>query len=158
MPAATAMVEREEIIRRQQAGETYQQIANEMRLSYMNVCGICKHYERTGTVQPNYEACAKPGVRKDVAIYERAIQLKQAHPRWGQVSSGSNLPKSLPKSSCRVTEPCNVGFIGQVWQGVWSLRNGKCPRRNVGKLPMKCGQWMRRRKYASVMEHMPVGW
>lgn len=83
MPAATSMVEREEIIRRQQVGETYQQIANEMRLPYMTVRGICKHYERSGKVQPNYEACAKSGVRKDVAIYERAIQLKQAHPRWG---------------------------------------------------------------------------
>lgn len=83
MPAATPMVEREEIMRRQQAGERYTQIADEMRLPYMTVRGICKHYERTGKVQPNYEACAKPGVRKDSAIFERAIQLKQAHPRWG---------------------------------------------------------------------------
>lgn len=83
MPAATPMAEREEIVRRQQAGERYTQIADEMGLPYMTVRGICKHCERTGSVQPNYGACAKPGVRKDNAIFERAIQLKQAHPGWG---------------------------------------------------------------------------
>jgi transposase len=83
MPAATALRKREEIIHRHQEGERFAEIAREMQIPYMTVRGICKHYERTGHIQPNYAGCAKPGVRKDVAIFERAIHLKKAHPRWG---------------------------------------------------------------------------
>lgn len=77
------MKQREAMVQRHEKGESFAHIAREMGLPYMTVRGICKHYERTGDLRPNYAACARPGVRKDAAIFDRAIDLKKTHPRWG---------------------------------------------------------------------------
>jgi hypothetical protein len=52
-------------------------------LYYGTVRNIWYHYQRTGHLIPNYEACAQSGVRKGQAIYERAVALKRLHPSWG---------------------------------------------------------------------------
>ena len=83
MPAATPINKREEIIRRYEEGDTFAQIARELKLPYMTVHSVWRHYDKTGQIKPNYQACAKGKVRKDPAIYEQAVKLKGLHPRWG---------------------------------------------------------------------------
>jgi hypothetical protein len=83
MPAALAVSVREEIVRRRNAGETFQQIANELGVSYNASRRIWQQYEREGQIKPHYERCRPPSVRKGQALYEAAVALKQAHRSWG---------------------------------------------------------------------------
>lgn len=83
MPAALPRKIRKAIIERRQAGDSFAAISRELEVYYGTVRNICDHYHQTGHLQPNYQACAQEGVRKDPAIYQRAIELKQLHPGWG---------------------------------------------------------------------------
>jgi transposase-like protein len=83
MPAATAIKKREEIVRRRQEGTSFARIARDMSMSYHTVRNVWRHYDRTGQLEPAYDACVHTGVRKDPAIYEKAIEFKRAHPTWG---------------------------------------------------------------------------
>ena len=83
MPAATPIKKREEIVRRQQAGESFAQIAREMSMSYHTVRNVWRYCKRTGQLEPAYDRCVHEGVRKDKAIYEKAIEFKREHPTWG---------------------------------------------------------------------------
>lgn len=83
MPAAIPLKTRKEIIERRKAGEPFASISRGLEVYYGTVRNIWGHYQQTGRLQPNYEACAQSGVRKDLAIYQRAIELKQLHPSWG---------------------------------------------------------------------------
>lgn len=83
MPVATAMKERQEIVKRREKGESFAQIAREMQISYATVRNVWQFYQKFQRLEPNYAACAKTEVRKAKAIYEQAIALKAAHPSWG---------------------------------------------------------------------------
>ena len=83
MPAATPIKQREEIVRRREQGESLADIARGMNLAYRTVRHVWRHYEKTGEVRPRYAGCVHTDIRKDPAIYEQAIALKRAHPRWG---------------------------------------------------------------------------
>jgi hypothetical protein len=83
MPAATAMKERQEIVKRREKGESFAQIAREMQMSYATVRNVWQFYQNYQRLEPNYAACAKTEVRKAKAIYEQAIALKAEHPSWG---------------------------------------------------------------------------
>lgn len=83
MPAAIALKIRKEIVQRRAAGASYAAISRELEVSYGAVRNIDRQYQQTGKLKPNYEACARVGIRKDEAIYERVIALKRAYPTWG---------------------------------------------------------------------------
>ncbi|MCC6614940.1 MAG: helix-turn-helix domain-containing protein [Anaerolineae bacterium] len=83
MPAALTLHERREIVERGQTGESLAAIARELAVSYGAVYKIYRRYVETGQLVPNYERCRHTSVRKDGAIYEQAVALKQAHPTWG---------------------------------------------------------------------------
>ena len=83
MPAALSLNIREEIVNRRKDQETFRSISEEMGLSYDTVRGIWRHWEKTGKLEPNYDACRKKGVRKAKAVYEAATEMKRQHPRWG---------------------------------------------------------------------------
>ena len=85
MPAAKPLSIRAEIVRRRERGERFVTIARTMGLSYDTVRNIWRHWQEHGQLAPNYRACSKPGPRKAVAVWETALQLKRAHPRWGAV-------------------------------------------------------------------------
>jgi len=83
MPAATPLKQRQEIVKRHAAGASLAQIAREMPLSEATVRNIWRFYAKNQKLEPNYAACAKTEPRKAPEIYQRAIELKRAHPRWG---------------------------------------------------------------------------
>lgn len=83
MPAALALSIREEIVRRRQQGETFRRIARELKVSYAATRRIWDRFEQEGNLKPHYERCRPPEVRKAVRLHERAVELKQSHPRWG---------------------------------------------------------------------------
>ena len=83
MPAAISMGVREKIIQRRDSGESFASIARDLSLSYGAVRKIYHRYKKTGDLAPSYDRCCHSEIRKDKAIYERAVALKQAHPKWG---------------------------------------------------------------------------
>ena len=74
---------REEIVNRRKDGESFAGIARQMGMPYGTVRKIWQHYTKNGELAPAYAGCAQREVRKNKAIYERAIALKRAHPGWG---------------------------------------------------------------------------
>ena len=83
MPAALSIIQREEIVKRREEQQSFAHIAREMRVHYNTVWNVWQRYRQTGSVRPNYAACVHTDIRKDPAIYARAIALKQAHRGWG---------------------------------------------------------------------------
>ena len=83
MPAATPMHQRQEIVKRHQAGQSLAQIARDMQLSEATVRNIWRFFQQHHKLEPNYAACAKTEPRKAPAVYQQAIALKREHPRWG---------------------------------------------------------------------------
>ena len=85
MPAAKPLHIRQEIVDRREQGESFRSISDEMKLSYDSVRQIWQHWQTHQQLEPNYDACSHPGIRKPQAVWERALALKQEHPRWGAV-------------------------------------------------------------------------
>lgn len=83
MPAALSMRERREIVSMREQGHSLQAIAEELGRNYETVRRIYHRYQQSGELEANYEQCCHPGIRSREAVYERAIQLKQAHAKWG---------------------------------------------------------------------------
>lgn len=83
MPAATPIQQRQEIVNRHQAGQSLAQIAREMQMSEATVRNIWRFFQQHQKLEPNYAACANSEPRKAPAVYQKAIELKRDHPRWG---------------------------------------------------------------------------
>lgn len=84
MPAPIPYAHREEIVRRKQAGESLRAIAAALGYSYWGVRKIWRQYRKAGSagLQVKYRR-GEGRVRKPPGVYQQAIALKQAHPRWG---------------------------------------------------------------------------
>lgn len=74
---------RSEIVRRHQRGETLRSISDELKLSYETVKKLWQHWQKTGQIEPNYGRAKQRGTRRFGGLYDEAIALKTAHPRWG---------------------------------------------------------------------------
>lgn len=83
MPAALSMGERRKIIERREQGYSFGEIAEELNRNYETVRKLYHRYVQRGQLEPAYDRCSHHGVHKNEAVYQRAIQLKQAHPKWG---------------------------------------------------------------------------
>ncbi|MBN8594463.1 MAG: helix-turn-helix domain-containing protein [Anaerolineae bacterium] len=67
MPAALPLSMREEIVRRHQHGETFRQIARELKVSYAATRRIWARFTQEGDLKPHYDRCppARPIDRDD---------------------------------------------------------------------------------------------
>ncbi len=83
MPAATPVRIRRVIVERREAGESYATISRDLAMPYITVRKVYQHYHQTGRLEASYDKCRPNGVRSEAAIYEKAIDLKQAHAGWG---------------------------------------------------------------------------
>lgn len=83
MPAALPLSIREEIVRRRQDGETFRQIARELKVSYAATRRIWARFRQEGDLKPHYDRCRPREVRKAADIYKQAVERKQEHPSWG---------------------------------------------------------------------------
>lgn len=84
MPRAISLVQREDIVRRHQAGETVQAIATALQLSRWTVRHVWRRYRRLGPA--GLPAC-RPGRVRGSRFARRikrgTVFLKRLHPRWG---------------------------------------------------------------------------
>jgi len=83
MPAALSIGERRQIVALREQGYSFQALAEELGRDYETVRKIYHRYIQSDQLEANYDKCRHQGIRSDEAIYQRAIQLKQAHPKWG---------------------------------------------------------------------------
>ena len=83
MPAATSLELRQDVVERHQKGETFRSMVDDLPIAYETARHIWQHWQKYGHLEPNYGACAQAGIRYPQVVYERAIAMKQAHPRWG---------------------------------------------------------------------------
>jgi hypothetical protein len=83
MPAALSMRERRQIVAMREQEHRFREIAEELHRDYETVRKIYHRYVQKGQLEAAYDLCCQQGMRSNEAVYERAIQLKQAHPKWG---------------------------------------------------------------------------
>lgn len=83
MPAALSIGERRQIVAMRESGQRFRVIADDLGRDYEAVRKIYHRYQHSGQLQANYDKCRHEGIRSKPEIYERAIHLKQAHPKWG---------------------------------------------------------------------------
>lgn len=83
MPAALSMGERRQIVAMRESGQSFRVIAEELGRDYEAIRKIYKRYVQSGQLEANYDKCAHQGIRSKAEVYERTVQLKQAHPKWG---------------------------------------------------------------------------
>lgn len=83
MPAPIAVEKRREIVKRHEAGESLKAISDDLHLSYNTVKKIWAHWLKYQKVTPNYEQAKQKGTRQYRHIYEAALTMRRAHPRWG---------------------------------------------------------------------------
>lgn len=83
MPAALSIRERQRIVEMHEGGDSFRAIADELKRDYEAVRKLYHRYVQSGQLEPAYDKCRQSSIRKDEAIYDRAVELKQAHPTWG---------------------------------------------------------------------------
>lgn len=83
MPAALSMGERRQIVAMREQGQSFQAIAAELKRDYETVRKIYHRYVQSGQLEASYDKCRQEGIRNNEGVYKRAIEMKQAHPRWG---------------------------------------------------------------------------
>jgi IS30 family transposase len=79
MPAALSIQQRQEIIQCRDSGESFANIARKLNRSYGAVRNIYHRFAETGKLTPAYEKCRHTQIRKDEAIYQKAVAYKQSH-------------------------------------------------------------------------------
>ncbi len=98
MPRPIPYERRREIIRRKQAGESLSEIAEALDLSYWTVRQIWRRFRDEGEKGLQNRYRSGPRERKFATeVYQKAIQLKQEHPRWGAGLIRSLLLEQWPK-------------------------------------------------------------
>jgi len=83
MPAALSMRERQTIIEMREQGHSFRKIAEALHRDDETVRKIYHRYQQVGQLEPSYDKCRQQAIRSSEAVYERTIELKQAHPKWG---------------------------------------------------------------------------
>lgn len=83
MPAALSIAERRRIVAMREQGENFGAIAKELGRDYEAVRKIYHRYIQSGQLEANYDKCRHQGIRSDEAVYQRAVELKRTHPKWG---------------------------------------------------------------------------
>jgi transposase len=83
MPVPIPVPKAEEVVARHHAGMGLPGIAETMGLSVWTVRDIWRRYRDRGSVEPNYWACGRRGVRAERRVYRGALWLKRQHPGWG---------------------------------------------------------------------------
>lgn len=83
MPAALSIHERQQIVAMREQGQSFRKIADELKRDYEAVRRIYHRYVKTGQLEASYDKCQQQDIRKNEAVYRRAVELKRAHPKWG---------------------------------------------------------------------------
>jgi transposase len=147
MPAALALSIREEMVRRRQDGETFRRIARELKVSDAATRRIGERFEREGNLTRADDRCRPPEVRKAMAIHERAVELKQRHPRWGAGLIRVELAEQFSREALPSERTLQRGLRRA---GVGRRRGDSQPRAQVQRGQAAQAVWARMPKRKSV--------
>jgi transposase len=96
MPAPLRVESRRQIVERHQQGETLKSISAELKLPYVSVKAIWRHWRKHGKLTPNYEKAQQRGTRRYGPLYAEGVEMKRQHPRWGAGLIRVELQKQFP--------------------------------------------------------------
>lgn len=85
MPRPIPVPIRQVIVERHEGGETLEEIAQDLGMSFWTVRTLWRRYRDQGAagLRPDYERCGQKGIRSSRKVYRAAVWLKRAHPKWG---------------------------------------------------------------------------
>jgi hypothetical protein len=85
MPRALTVDLRQAVIERHLAGHSLAAVARELAISPWTARTLWRRYRDRGEagLVPDYAACGRPGPRWPATVYDQALALRRAHPRWG---------------------------------------------------------------------------
>src|SRR5438132_520233 len=85
MPAPIPMPVRQAIFARWKKGESLASLAGEFQLSERTVRHLVRRFAQRGQtgLAPDYARCATKRTPTDSAVFQKAVEMRQQHPRWG---------------------------------------------------------------------------
>ncbi len=110
MPAPLPNEIRRQIVDRRNAGEQLTVISASLDLSYDTVRRIWRHWRKHGKLSPNYEKARQRGTRQYGAVYDEAIEMKRAHPKWGAQLIRLELQQRNPEAALPAVRTLQTWF------------------------------------------------
>jgi transposase len=85
MPAPIPVPVRQLIFQRWKKGESVPRLAEQLDLCERTVRHLVRRFAKRGqtAVVPDYERCATKKVTSNDAMVDKAVRMRQQHPRWG---------------------------------------------------------------------------
>lgn len=85
MAVAIPFGTRQQLVNMRVQGKSYQQISQELGVSYDTVRRICKRQHQQGDLGllPAYKRCGVEGIRLSAFYHRVSLWLKRTHPQWG---------------------------------------------------------------------------
>lgn len=85
MPASIPLPVRRTILRRWQKGDSVAKLAADLHLSERTVRNLVRRFAQLGDagLAPDYARCSTKKVPADSVPFQKAIEMRQLHPRWG---------------------------------------------------------------------------
>lgn len=85
MPSPIPVPVRKVILERWKKGESVASLADELQLSARTVRHLVHRFARRGQdgVAPDYSGCATKKLPIDSAAFQKALAMRQQHPKWG---------------------------------------------------------------------------
>src|SRR5579863_5268466 len=124
MPASIPIPVRQTILHRWQKGDSVAKVAEELQLSERTVRHLVRRFAQRGeeALAPDYARCGTKKIAVDSGSFQKAIDMRQQHPRWG----GGLIRVMLQEAD----EPCPSVRTLQRW-----FQNGKLSPAPPGRRP-----------------------
>lgn len=85
MPSPIPIPVRHIILKRWQKGESVASLAEELEISERTVRNLVRRFAQRGTtgLEPDYARCATKKLPSDSELFQKAIEMRKQHARWG---------------------------------------------------------------------------
>lgn len=114
--AKTTSKERQEIYQRHLSGETYQEIANELDVSYECIRYWCRKLRKGEASESNYSGRPRGLLSTfDPQISAKILELRNAHPKWGPKSILQALGKEDSLAGLNLPSRPQIGKYLNQW-------------------------------------------
>jgi transposase len=125
VPASIPVPVRQTILHRWLKGESVAKLAEDLQLSVRTVRHLVRRFAQRGAeaVAPDYDRCGTKKIPVDSDSFQKAVDMRQQHPRWG----GGLIRVMLQEAD----QPCPSARTLQRW-----FRNGKLSPAPPGRRPV----------------------
>src|SRR5438132_13694297 len=85
MPASIPVPVRQTILHRWQKGDSVARLAEELQLSERTVRHLVRRFAQRGeaALAPDYACCSTKKLPVDSVPFQKAVEMREQHPRWG---------------------------------------------------------------------------